>query len=134
MSEAQGCQRMIHLGLLVARSLLGTAVPADVLRRAGADAEARVLAKWVRKHLWEGAQTPPNSARQWVFYVRTRERWHDRIASCLRLMRVLSRGALKSDGFGIHWHQARSSNRLLTPWTAPGKIMTQDTHFAVSPR
>jgi hypothetical protein len=106
---------MIHVGLLVVQDVLGTPLPAEIVARAGSDGNARVLAKQACVYLRTAAPEPPSSARQWLFYLQARERWHDRLNGSLRLVRVLGRHALNPARIRLLLQQAGARQWLLPP-------------------
>ncbi len=81
---ARGCERMVLLGLLLARDLLEAPVPEPLLARARADATVRSLARLVQSRLFtDTTAEDPWNAR--VFQLRVLERWRDRVRFILRL-------------------------------------------------
>jgi hypothetical protein len=84
-ARARGCERMVLLGLLLARDLLEAPVPEPLLARARADASASALARLVQSRMFTDptAAEDPWNAR--VFQLRVLERWRDRVRFILRL-------------------------------------------------
>jgi hypothetical protein len=82
-----GSQRMLYLGLFLARDLLGTVLPGEIWERVKADPVVASLASQVRERLFTGADVPLQSAEKHAFYIRMRERWRDRLSCLLYLVR-----------------------------------------------
>jgi Uncharacterised nucleotidyltransferase len=78
-AEQSGSFRMLLLGLVLARDLLGAPVPASVAARADADRVAWRLARATRLRLACDASTPMNNIERLFFHVRMRERLRDRL-------------------------------------------------------
>ncbi len=81
-----GLQRILLLGLLLARDLLGAAIPAEIRRAANTDAVVRGLAHQVQQQLFEERRVPPGFFSGAILSLKMRERKRDKFASCLRLM------------------------------------------------
>jgi hypothetical protein len=113
LATALGARRMINLGLILARNLLGARLPPEVGQRASRDSTSQLLARQITAGLLGRIPDMPSSAYQWVFYLQTRERWHDRVEACLRLMRVLSRHLARPGGIRLLFRQAGSKEWLL---------------------
>jgi hypothetical protein len=82
-----GGGRMLSLGLLLARDLLGAALPEKISQRVQADAVAVALAADVReRRLWGGDGAPGIFERSMFhpFRLRMRERLRDRVRYCIR--------------------------------------------------
>jgi hypothetical protein len=69
-----GSARRLWLGLVLARDLLGTALPKAVVQRMHADPVAPLLAAQVRAGLFHTTASQPGHA----FCLKVRERWWDR--------------------------------------------------------
>jgi len=69
-----GVTRMLWLGLRLARELLGTALPPDVLDRMESDPVATALSMQLRQRLFGRTASPPGGVLQF----RVRERWQDK--------------------------------------------------------
>jgi SAM-dependent methyltransferase len=85
-AEAQGCARMLRLGLALANRALGTALPAAVRAAVEADATARALAAEVLGRLFDVDYDPPSVFRVSRFRLRMRERARDRFACLARTL------------------------------------------------
>jgi hypothetical protein len=78
-AEEAGALRVLHVGLLLADSLLPLKLPPTVLERMRSDAAAQALSSQAREKLF--IDEPDHSRREvWrqTFYLRARERWADR--------------------------------------------------------
>ncbi len=87
-AETLGGSRMLFIGLLLARDLLGAALPQGVLRRIEDDPVARSLAEEVRERLfWEPGKPPENiDESMFVFFrLKMRERLRDRARYLIRM-------------------------------------------------
>jgi hypothetical protein len=84
-ARARGCERMVLLGLLLARDLLEAPVPEVLLTRARADASVRSLAGLVQSRLFTGPTAAEDAWNARVFQLRVLERWRDRVRFLLRL-------------------------------------------------
>jgi hypothetical protein len=74
-----GALRMVLLGLCLPQSLLGMALPAEVVRHLDGDAVVQALAAQVRGWLFRAADEPPSTVSKNLCYLRMRERWQDRV-------------------------------------------------------
>ncbi len=80
-----GVARMLFLGLVLARDLLGAALPGEVVRRARADPVVESLAAQIRAQLFSKPEIPSTLGEMSLFHLRARERFRDRLRYCLRL-------------------------------------------------
>jgi hypothetical protein len=78
-ASQQGGVRMLYLGLFLAQSLLGAAVPEDILRRMQVDQVVPSLAARVRLRLFAGADGLLRAVEQHLSYLRLEERVQDRV-------------------------------------------------------
>jgi len=79
-ARASGCERMLILGLRLARDLLGAALPAETLRRMQADVAVEPLVVQVREWLLGDEGVPTHLFEEAAFYIRLRERLRERIS------------------------------------------------------
>ena len=86
-SHELGSQRMLFLGLLLVRDLLGAALPEKVCITADADRTAKLLATRVRERLFSEAE--PSAMEWWGFRYRVRERWRDQWPFLLSVVSTL---------------------------------------------
>lgn len=87
-AAASGGSRMLSLGLILARDLLGAAPPEEVSRRAQADPVARSLAEEVRERLFWEPGKPPEHVDESMFVgfrLKMRERFRDRARYLVRM-------------------------------------------------
>lgn len=82
-----GAERMLALGLALARDLAGAKLPADVGKRVDGEPAVRALAASVRDRLFDDEMCQPASAAAQLFYLRARERWRDKATHGTRYLR-----------------------------------------------
>lgn len=74
-AEALGCERMLRLALILARELLGAALPEEVQRACDNDDRTRLLAVRLSRGLFDEAQAM-SAVERFLFRVRTHpQRW-----------------------------------------------------------
>jgi hypothetical protein len=78
-----GSERMLLLGLFLARDLLGAQPPEAVFHEAQSDARVRSLAAQVKAWLPLEEDPPTGALPSMRFHLAVRERLHDRIRYCL---------------------------------------------------
>ena len=78
----QGAERMLGLGLFLAHELLGTALPQKILKKVLADGATKSVAQQIRKRFFAQTNDPPGDAKKVIFYLRTKDRWQDRLQFC----------------------------------------------------
>jgi hypothetical protein len=86
-ASAMGGERMVLLGLFLARYLLGTALPEEVLRRVRADPTVKELAGQVIEQLFGGANVLNGLFEGAYFHplhLKMKERLPDKIRYCVR--------------------------------------------------
>jgi hypothetical protein len=81
-----GALRMLLLGLCLPQILLGTTLPAEVMHHLEANAVVRALAAQVRGWLFRAADEPRSTVADYLFSLRMRERWQDRVPYVLFLL------------------------------------------------
>ena len=120
-AQEQGLQRILHCGLILARELLGAALPSEVLGRIEADRSARSCAvRMCRPLFTETDRLSPLAnpylsvglrIRQLAFYFGIRERYRDRLIHLGEILKLyrFSRGSVAiSDGkTNFRWKDAR---------------------------
>ncbi len=74
-----GSERMLFLGLVLASTLLETAIPEEGLQKMQAAPVVRLIAKQVCESLFREAHNPPNELEKTLFYFKVRERLQDRV-------------------------------------------------------
>jgi hypothetical protein len=81
-----GGRRMLGLGVWLAQTLLGAALPMDVQHRLYADPVIPALAEEVSVRLFANPSRPLAAWDRPPFYLRLRERWQDRLPYAAYLM------------------------------------------------
>jgi hypothetical protein len=85
-------ERMLYLGLSLAQSLLGAAVPTDIVRRIQLDRFAPSLAKRVRSQLFAGTDGLLRKVEQHASYLKLEERLQDKLRCGIYLLyRLIAR-------------------------------------------
>lgn len=77
-SRSTGSERMLFLGLLLARTVSDPPLPADLVRRMESDSAVQVLKARVAARLFQEKETSAREFEKWSFYLRMRERFQDR--------------------------------------------------------
>jgi hypothetical protein len=77
-----GIERILFLGLYLAKSMLGADIPHEVKRRLMNDQAISSLAEKVRKRIFTETESTPREAERFVFYLRMRERLKDKVKYC----------------------------------------------------
>ncbi|HEX6292772.1 MAG TPA: nucleotidyltransferase family protein [Herpetosiphonaceae bacterium] len=85
-ARSSGAQRMLLLGLLLARDLLGAVLPDQVAGWIAADAALPSLARDVTAWLFRDAAPPLTVSTRAGFHLRVRERLRDRVQYCVYLL------------------------------------------------
>lgn len=89
-ADAIGGRRMIQLGLLLAQDLLGAALPDRLAPYVLGDSEVHLLAARVRRYLFDESLSPPGEFARFLFQVRVRERFRDRVRNWFHLATSLN--------------------------------------------
>jgi hypothetical protein len=84
-AETLGGQRLLLLGLGLAKQLLAATLPKDVSERIEADPAIEALVWDVQERLFRDLGVPGSRWERWHFYLRVRERLADRIRCCQRI-------------------------------------------------
>jgi hypothetical protein len=79
-----GIERILFLGLYLTKSMLGVDIPNEINRRLMNDSAIPPLAEEVRKRIFTEAESFPGEAERFVFYLRMRERFKDKMQYCFR--------------------------------------------------
>jgi putative nucleotidyltransferase-like protein len=97
-AQRKGLQRILHCALALARGLLGTELPPEVLRRVESDRHALAYARGICRSLFAEADTLSPLAnpylsirlrfRQLRFYLGIREKYRDRIRHLVEIFKV----------------------------------------------
>jgi hypothetical protein len=86
LARESGGERMLLLGLLLARDLLGAALPTLVTQRIAADAALRSLAATATGWLFRDPAQPLTATERARFHLQSRERLRDRWQYCVYLL------------------------------------------------
>ena len=89
LAENLGCQRMLFLGLYLAKDILGASFPDEVMQRTGSDPVVKRLAGQVKQWLFRENDSIPGIGNL-LFYLRSKERLQDQIRYCQRLITTIS--------------------------------------------
>jgi hypothetical protein len=79
-----GIERMLFLGLYLAKDMLGAEVPDEIDRKLENDPAIPSLSKEVRKRIFTEIENIPGEAERFVFYLRMRENLKDKMQYCFR--------------------------------------------------
>jgi len=79
-----GIERILFLGLYLAKDMLGAEVPDEMNRKLENDPAIPSLAKEVRKRIFAETEYIPGEAERLVFYLRMRENFEDKMRYCFR--------------------------------------------------
>jgi hypothetical protein len=77
-------ERILFLGLYLAKDMLGADIPSEINKRLMNDKVISSLAKEVRKRIFTEAEPPPGEAERFVFYLKMRENFKDKVQYCFR--------------------------------------------------
>lgn len=81
----QRCERVLMLGLRLARDVAGAALPARMEELIRRDLESERLAAKIVQWLFRDSDSPPSLGAQTIFIFRLQKRWADKIRSFARL-------------------------------------------------
>jgi hypothetical protein len=79
-----GIERILFLGLYLAKDMLGADIPSEINKRLMNDKVIPSLAKEVRKRIFTETEDIPGEAERSVFYLRMRENVKDKMQYCFR--------------------------------------------------
>ena len=77
-------KRILFLGLYLAKDMLGAKVPDEITSKLENDSAIPSLAKEVYKRIFTETESLPGEAERFVFYVRMREKFKDKMQYCFR--------------------------------------------------
>jgi hypothetical protein len=84
LAQAVGNERMLLLGLFLAKDLLETSLPEDICERWRADRAVKFLAGRVKERLFQ--EDSWRNLLKWIpLHILAKERWRDKIRYCLRM-------------------------------------------------
>jgi hypothetical protein len=81
-ASRQGVRRMLSLGLFLARDLLGAELPVEMSRAVDRDLRGKSIISTVVSKLFTESMETSRDLEKVVFYLRTKDRWQDRIRFC----------------------------------------------------
>jgi hypothetical protein len=79
-----GIERILFLGLYLAKDMLRAEVPDEMNRKLENDPAVLSLAEEVRKRIFTQTESLPGDAERFVFYLRMRENFKDKMQYCFR--------------------------------------------------
>lgn len=79
-----GLERILFLGLYLAREMLGADLPDEINRKVMDDLTIPSLGAEVRKRIFTEAERAPGEAERFLFYIGMRENLKDKAAYCFR--------------------------------------------------
>jgi Uncharacterised nucleotidyltransferase len=82
----QGAERMLTLGLFLAHEFLETVLPEEVSKKVLANLGIKSVAQQVNQRLLAEVNEPPGDVKKVIFYLRTKDRWQDRLQFCFRYL------------------------------------------------
>jgi hypothetical protein len=91
-ASAVGSQRMLFLGLFLARSLLDAPLPEEIRKQVEAEPMVKRLAKQVEQRIFHESDGLPGLWETSLFHLKGRERLKDRIWYCSRLAMSITPG------------------------------------------
>jgi hypothetical protein len=77
-------ERMLFLGLYLAKSMLGVDIPNEINKRLMNEKAIPSLAEEIRKRVFTETENTPGEADRFVFYLRMRENLKDKMEYCFR--------------------------------------------------
>jgi hypothetical protein len=77
-----GCERMVDVGLLLAQKLLGADLSGETSNGTRTDPMVQALVREVCERLFRRDPDGSDPEDKWLFYLRARERWRDRVQVC----------------------------------------------------
>jgi hypothetical protein len=84
-----GCQRMLFLGLFLAKDLIGASFPDEVLQKIKTDPKVKILAEQVKQTLFQKNDRLPG-IRNFLFYLMSKEHLKDKLLYCQRMITTIS--------------------------------------------
>lgn len=85
-ARQQGDERMLLVGLALARELLGAVVPAAVSEAIEADSVATALARKICVRYRQSPDRPPGIVERSLFHLKAKERLRDKVGYCLHVL------------------------------------------------
>ena len=84
-ASVTGGMRMLALGLVLSRDLLGATLPGEMTEVINGDPAAALLARHVERRLFGDSSKPLGISEKYLFYLKARERLRDKAGFCIRL-------------------------------------------------
>jgi Uncharacterised nucleotidyltransferase len=81
-ASRQGVRRVLSLGLFLARDLLGAELPVEMSKAVDRDFKEKSIVSTIVSKLFTESMEPYWDLEKVVFYLRTKDRWQDRIRFC----------------------------------------------------
>ena len=81
-ASRQGMRRMLSLGLILARNLLGAELPVEVSKTVERDFGGGSVVSRIVSKLFTESTEPFGDSERVIFYLRTMDRWQDRVRFC----------------------------------------------------
>ena len=81
-ASRQGMRRMLSLGLILARNLLGAELPVEVAKTVERDFRGGSVVSRIVSKLFTESTEPFGDFELVIFYLRTMDRWQDRVRFC----------------------------------------------------
>ncbi len=83
-ASRQGVRRVLSLGLFLARDLLDAELPVEMSKAVDRDLRGKTIVSRIVSKLFTESMEPYTDLEKLVFYLRTKDRWQDRIRFCSR--------------------------------------------------
>jgi hypothetical protein len=77
---------MLGLGLFLAHDFLGAELPEEISKKVQEDLRTKSAARQIRERFFTGGDEPPGDFKKVIFYLRTKDRWQERLQFCLRYL------------------------------------------------
>ena len=90
LAENLGCQRMLFLGLYLAKDILGASCPDEIMQRIVGSPSVEKLAWQIKRALFDENDNGMPGIGNLLFYLRSKERLQDKIRYCQRLVTTIS--------------------------------------------
>ena len=81
-ASRQGVRRVLSLGLVLARDLLGAELPVETSRAVDRDLRGKSIVSTVVSKLFTESMEPYRDLEKVVFYLRAKDRWQERVRFC----------------------------------------------------
>ena len=78
-ANSLGCKRRLLLGMILAKNLLHTKLPQEIIQNIETESELKLIAEELTQKLFELTDTPPTSQEKYLFDLSLRERILDKV-------------------------------------------------------